>query len=42
MPHRPKKSLKSKLIQDALLSRDREKIKQIRNYLKSQSPNREW
>lgn len=42
MPYRPKKSLKSKLIQDALLSRDRDKIKQIRTYLKAHSPMREW
>lgn len=41
MPYRPKKSLKSKLIQDALHSRDRDKIKQIRSYLKANSPFRE-
>lgn len=41
MPYRPKKSLKSKLIQEALTSRDRDKIRQIRGYLKAHSPIRE-
>ena len=33
--------MKSQLIQEALHSRDRDKIKQIRNYLRYQSPSKE-
>ena len=39
--YRPKKSMRSKLVQDAMHLRDRNKIQQIRGYLKANSARRQ-